>query len=129
MVPWSGSFPLATSSNTTWQKWRWKPRRCATTSRTAEGCRRPASGVLRGAGSRRVGCRPMRATQRDLTLDVFELALRRQHATLDQGVRLVEIEKAELRQPWRNHHVGRIPGKPRAGDAVLHDVEGLHHHA
>ena len=25
--------------------------------------------------------------------------------------------------------VGRIAGQPRAGDAVLHDVEGFHHHA
>ena len=31
-------------------------------------------------------------------------------------------------EPRADQHVGRIAGQPRARDAVLHDVEGFHHH-
>ena len=40
----------------------------------------------------------------------------------------MEIEPADAAEPRADQHVGRIAGKPRARDAVLHDVEGLDHH-
>ena len=46
----------------------------------------------------------------------------------DQIVGAVEIEPADLTDPRRNQQVRRITGEPRAGDAVLHDVEGIDHH-
>ena len=40
----------------------------------------------------------------------------------------MEIEPADAAEPRADQHVGRIAGKARAGDAILHDVEGFHHH-
>src|SRR5215470_19054660 len=40
----------------------------------------------------------------------------------------VEIDQPDVAEPRADHHVGRIAREPRSRDAVLHDVEGLHHH-
>src|SRR5260221_10015481 len=41
----------------------------------------------------------------------------------------VKIEPTDRPQPRRYQHVRRVPGEPGAGDAILHHVEGLDHHA
>ena len=40
----------------------------------------------------------------------------------------VEVEPADVTDARRDQDVGRIAGKARPRDAVLHDVEGVHHH-
>ena len=40
----------------------------------------------------------------------------------------MEVDQADAAEPRIDAHVGRIAGEPRARDAILHDVEGLHHH-
>src|SRR5579871_4352623 len=39
----------------------------------------------------------------------------------------MEIEQVDAPKPGTDHHVGRIAGQARAGDAVLHDLERLDH--
>ena len=48
-------------------------------------------------------------------------------AMRDQIVGAVEIEPADLTDAGRDQQIGRIAGEARAGDAVLHDVEGIDH--
>ena len=57
----------------------------------------------------------------------FDRALGGARAMGDQVVGAVKIEPADLADAGRDQQVGRIAGQPRAGDAVLHDVEGIDH--
>ena len=57
----------------------------------------------------------------------FDGALGGARAVGDQIVGAVEIEPADLADAGRDQQIRRIAGKPRAGDAVLHDVEGVDH--
>ena len=57
----------------------------------------------------------------------FDRAFGGAHAVGDQVVGAVKIEPADLPDAGRDQQVGRIAGQPRAGDAVLHDVEGIDH--
>src|ERR1051326_4379298 len=49
-------------------------------------------------------------------------------AERDRFIGAMKIEQADRPQVWLDQDVGRVPGETRAGDAVLHDVEGLAHH-
>src|SRR5690348_15550274 len=40
----------------------------------------------------------------------------------------MEVEPADLADTWVDQEVRRVAGEARAGDAVLHDVEGIDHH-
>ena len=58
----------------------------------------------------------------------FDRALGGACAMGDQIVGAVKIEPADLADAGRDQQIRRIAGKPGAGDAVLHDVEGVDHH-
>src|SRR5882762_2728458 len=63
----------------------------------------------------------------DRLLDGIDGALGGARAMRDQIAGAVEIEPADLTDTGRDQKVGRIAGKAGAGDAVLHDVEGIDH--
>src|SRR5712675_2107770 len=48
-------------------------------------------------------------------------------AMRDQIAGAVKIEPADLTDTGRDQQIGRVAGKARTGDAVLHDVEGIDH--
>ena len=57
----------------------------------------------------------------------FDGALGGARAMRDQIVGAMEIEPADLTDAGRDQQVRRIAGETGAGDAVLHDVEGIDH--
>src|SRR4051794_26920184 len=63
----------------------------------------------------------------DCFLDLFEGALGGSRAMGDQIVRAVEIEPTDLTDARRDQQIRWIAGEPRAGDAILHDVESIDH--
>src|SRR6185312_3671611 len=63
----------------------------------------------------------------DCLLDRIDGAFGRAHAVGDQLVGAVKVEPADLADAGRDQQVWRIAGQPCAGDAVLHDVEGIDH--
>src|SRR5664279_243963 len=65
----------------------------------------------------------------DRFLNRIDGALGRARAMGDQILGAVEIEPADLADARRDQQVRRIAGKAGAGDAVLHDVEGIDHDA
>jgi len=76
--------------------------------------------ITRRAGARRQNI--------DRFLDRVDGALGGARAEGDQVAGAVEIEPADLADAGRDQEVRRIAGEPRAGDAVLHDVEGIDHY-
>src|ERR1700710_1019323 len=64
----------------------------------------------------------------DRFLDRFDGAFGRARAVRDQIVGAVEIEPADLADAGRDQEIWRIAGKPRPGNAILHDVESIDHH-
>src|SRR6476620_6214708 len=87
-----------------------EPNRLATSSRARQKGRRAAAGG-------------------DLALDVVEVAADGLGAGLDELIGAMEVEQAAVGHARLDDHVRRIAGKAGARNAVLHDVEGLHHHA
>src|SRR6202042_817768 len=63
----------------------------------------------------------------DRFLDRLDGALGGARAMPYQIVGAVEIEPADLTDAGRDQQIRRIAGQARAGDAVLHDVEGIDH--
>src|SRR5260370_29718282 len=63
----------------------------------------------------------------DRLLDGIDGALGGARAMRDQIAGAVKIEPADLTDTGRDQQIGRVAGKARTGDAVLHDVEGIDH--
>jgi hypothetical protein len=64
----------------------------------------------------------------DRCLDRLQRRLRGGLAGSDRLLGAMEIEPADVTDVPGDLHVRRIAGEPRAGQAVLHDVERLDHH-
>src|SRR5690606_11016524 len=60
-------------------------------------------------------------------LDRLKHALGRLGADLDRLGGAVEVEQADAAEHRIDDDVRWVAGEPRAGDPILHDVEGFHH--
>lgn len=79
--------------------------------------------------SRRGGVAAFRGCENfDRFLDSFDRALRGALSMRDRIGGAVEIEPSDLPDARRDQEVGRIAGKARARNAILHDVERIDHH-
>src|SRR6476620_53208 len=104
---------------------RWKPRRC---------------GIISPPGDRSFLVHHLpeeSATFRDdalgsehpkRVLDLLDLPLGSLGAQFDRLAGTVKIEEPDATELRPDTDVGWIAGKPRAGDAVLGDIDRVHHH-
>src|SRR5437899_2287110 len=58
----------------------------------------------------------------------FERAFGGLRTERDRFLGAVKFEQTDAAELRVDHHVGRVAGKPRARDPILHDIEGFDHH-